>query len=724
MSQSSQHSQHSHRSHSGGSFRRSSRSHPCPICGKNKGDCRVTSDGGLVLCINNHDDPHAEHAGYFYSGPTRDGTWGMYPRDDLAAEVAGLPRVSFSPPNFIGAEAASQPSAGYTHGHRRKHSPTPGHSFRLIASRLRPLTRSELDLAARWLGIPAAGIEAIGTLTMDNCADHGQLADGTWHRLHLVTPEQHYDAAAMTSGNWIIAGYSVRYPDNSKMTFGCGLEGQPGRGVIIPPKFNERAAANPTQPIFLVEGPSDCATLTALGLLAIGRPNNMAGGAEAAACVRDLLKANPNRQLVIVGEHDRKKDGKWPGRDGGLHFGSELIAALDSSNSTTQPNVMLAFPPQGIKDVRAWYHAQAKHGVADAYLGAELSALLLADATRVGVELGMGTNPATAAGETASKASNEQPATSNTTSNSNDDPTLHARLAATLSALAESPEAAMYEESAAAANVCAARRDFDRYPCHHCRFPINQDLDSGEIRVRKVRCEKRHRCIGCRAYLDHREMSNVRLRLTTAEREGVKLHSYLVPDAEWRRFRKRLTRNDARYIAVASDHDGAAAWFVVCTLGEDITATAAASTTATSNPPLPPPPTLTAAEAIEAIAVRLTLCATETRPIRTCHAWKLIDLQKQQAANEQRLGMGDPTLTTSTIVSIAEACGGTATPRGSHRGNPRIQWTMGIQCPTDEIDRLLHCLYCGELLPEIDYQQEPPPPSSGNSIEDDLDLTG
>src|SRR5262249_36560151 len=94
----------------------------------------------------------------------------------------------------------------------------------------------------------------------------------------------------------------------------------------------------------LPEGASNALALTALGLAAVGRPNNRAGVEHLAALLAGLPSG---RQAIVVGDFDPKPTGDWPGRDGAVETAAALAARLG-------PPVHWGLPPEGIKDVRKW----------------------------------------------------------------------------------------------------------------------------------------------------------------------------------------------------------------------------------------------------------------------------------------------------------------------------------------------------------------------------------
>lgn len=93
-------------------------------------------------------------------------------------------------------------------------------------------------------------------------------------------------------------------------------------------------------PVLIVEGMTDTAAAMDLGFVAVGRPSNLAGLNELAALCR-------GRDCYVLGENDRKPDGKEPGRDG-------MIAAFQNLKRTARV-LKMAMPPSDIKDLRNWY---------------------------------------------------------------------------------------------------------------------------------------------------------------------------------------------------------------------------------------------------------------------------------------------------------------------------------------------------------------------------------
>lgn len=172
---------------------------------------------------------------------------------------------------------------------------------------------------------------------------------------NFVFPEM--DAA----GN--VIGLNRRFRDGSKKA----MHGSK-RGLTLPAGWRE----NPG-PVFVVEGPTDAAADTAAELSAVGRPSNSGGVSLLAELFEDL---DPGRDIIIVGENDRKDDGSWPGRDGAESVARGLALRL-------RRPILWALPPDGSKDVREWLTAEARGAAPWSDRGRELLAHLIAAAVRI-----------------------------------------------------------------------------------------------------------------------------------------------------------------------------------------------------------------------------------------------------------------------------------------------------------------------------------------------------
>jgi hypothetical protein len=135
-----------------------------------------------------------------------------------------------------------------------------------------------------------------------------------------------------------VIGLTRRYADGKKLAWPGGHRGLTFAGDWVPPQG----------PLFLVEGGSCAAALISMGLSAVGRPSNTGGVGHLA----DLL-ARESCEVVVVGEHDRKRPGgPWPGRDGAVKTATELAETLGCV-------VRWALPPDGAKDSREWLRSRA-----------------------------------------------------------------------------------------------------------------------------------------------------------------------------------------------------------------------------------------------------------------------------------------------------------------------------------------------------------------------------
>lgn len=107
------------------------------------------------------------------------------------------------------------------------------------------------------------------------------------------------------------------------------------RGLTMAWPLDPYAGTSPENPIVIVEGASDCAAGSTIGLVTIGRP----GASSGKDLLSELLKG---RHVLIVGENDKSD----AGRNGAENIGSALANVAVS--------VRIIFPPTGVKDLREW----------------------------------------------------------------------------------------------------------------------------------------------------------------------------------------------------------------------------------------------------------------------------------------------------------------------------------------------------------------------------------
>lgn len=111
------------------------------------------------------------------------------------------------------------------------------------------------------------------------------------------------------------------------------------RGLTIP---EDRVGLR--GPALAVEGASDVAACASIGIGAIGRPSNAAGGLMLAELLKD-------EDVLVVGENDEKPDGRWPGREGARGLAQQLATEWGKP-------VRWTLPPAEHKDVRGWITAR------------------------------------------------------------------------------------------------------------------------------------------------------------------------------------------------------------------------------------------------------------------------------------------------------------------------------------------------------------------------------
>lgn len=99
------------------------------------------------------------------------------------------------------------------------------------------------------------------------------------------------------------------------------------------------ALADNGGPVLIVEGMTDTAAARDLGFDAVGRPSNL-------ACMDMLNDLVRGRDVIVVGENDKKDDGSEPGREG-------MIAAFQIVKKAAK-SIKMVMPPDHIKDLRGW----------------------------------------------------------------------------------------------------------------------------------------------------------------------------------------------------------------------------------------------------------------------------------------------------------------------------------------------------------------------------------
>lgn len=297
--------------------RHASKAHPCPVCG-GVSRCSELKDG-LLFCRGNT----GPVSGFVHMGPTRRASeFHLYRRE-------GDPRLrSASDAPYTG------PFKGRAYGDNGGRSNGESHSQRQGSDKVDWTARAAewataLDEAGRAelseaLGLPEAVFASL---------EVGFLAEGP-HRTKNGNALGPCWTFPERDGQGRIVGVTCRYADGEKKAYPGGK-----RGLAIPDRWFDRDG-----PVLLPEGASCTLAATALGLAAVGRPNDKGGVDQ----LVELLAAVPaDRMIVVLGESDLKFDGRCPGVEGAKEVSGKLAAQLGRP-------VQWALPPAGAKDLRAW----------------------------------------------------------------------------------------------------------------------------------------------------------------------------------------------------------------------------------------------------------------------------------------------------------------------------------------------------------------------------------
>ena len=279
---------------------------PCPIC-NHVGWCGRREDG-LILC--KRPPSPAEIPGHFYKGLAKDNQTAMYVEAGREHKSKTLPPA----PTRV-----QRPTSPLTLKERHRAA------VEALTSELR------YNLAAE-LGLPGSILAELEIGWKANARHHGtdQLSGA------YAFPEY--------NGQGRLIGFSYRFPSDKISDLKdeddrpIGNKSAPSglrRGLTLPLGWKDMR-----DPVLVVEGPSDVLAGRAVGLSVIGRPSNSGG-------VEFIAQLCRNRQVIVIGENDHKPDGLWPGKDGAEHVARRLETTWDRP-------VAIAFPPEGVKDLRDW----------------------------------------------------------------------------------------------------------------------------------------------------------------------------------------------------------------------------------------------------------------------------------------------------------------------------------------------------------------------------------
>lgn len=142
-------------------------------------------------------------------------------------------------------------------------------------------------------------------------------------------------------GAGAIIGYGRRADDGTKRS-------QPGgrRGLVYADPLRQ-AGSSSANPILLVEGLTDTASAITAGFDAVGRPSAAVGNEHLAELLDD------SRHVCIIGENDA-----GAGRLGAEKCAKALVGKVAS--------IRIVYPPDGVKDLRAWLNADGVEGLREA----------------------------------------------------------------------------------------------------------------------------------------------------------------------------------------------------------------------------------------------------------------------------------------------------------------------------------------------------------------------
>jgi hypothetical protein len=194
----------------------------------------------------------------------------------------------------------------------------------LAASYQRRLSRDSLRTLARQLGVAPDSLRKLGVGWREE--------DESW-----TTPE--YD------GQGRVIGILRRFADGEKKAM-AGSQ----RGIYLPRGWQEEDGT-----IYVPEGPTDVAALLTLGLRAIGRPSSQGGLEHLAELFADTDDEILDDEILIVGDNDKKADGRWPGREGARTLAAALARELGG-------RVRWTMPPNECKDIREWLIKEGNRG--------------------------------------------------------------------------------------------------------------------------------------------------------------------------------------------------------------------------------------------------------------------------------------------------------------------------------------------------------------------------
>lgn len=296
---------------------RSSKSDPCPVCGR--ASCSYSDDRTLLVCWRGNGGSDA--AGWRYVGPGSSGG-NVYARSDRPGGLRAI-LETVDAGSLTGSEVWARRADRYLE------DPQADQRRRELAARLGVSPLALAGLSVGW----KPGAYGVGAWTYPQRNSVGSVVS-VGLRLDRDEDRQRYDSDNRRSDS-----------DGGKTKSPPGLIYVPGRWL------------SSTGPVFSVEGMSDVAALDTIGLDAVGHPGNSPKRFLLDELEKLLRKVPEDRELVAVAERDpgREDDENAPGRRGARDKAQALANRLGR-------RVGVALPPDGAKDSRAWLQATLPAG--------------------------------------------------------------------------------------------------------------------------------------------------------------------------------------------------------------------------------------------------------------------------------------------------------------------------------------------------------------------------
>jgi hypothetical protein len=203
------------------------------------------------------------------------------------------------------------------------------------------LSNARKQSLALHLGLPRNGLDCIALL-------------GRWEedgREFFTFPER--------DGQGNVIGLNRRYSGGEKKHMPGGA-----RGITLPNGWDDET----DKALWVVEGPTDTAAMVAACLSAVGRPSNVGGVVFLAEAIKRSI--DPHRNIVVIGENDKKEDGLWPGLIGAISVAGGLQEAIGRP-------VFWSLAPREYKDVREYLTSELFDGAPWPVRGARLAEQLI-----------------------------------------------------------------------------------------------------------------------------------------------------------------------------------------------------------------------------------------------------------------------------------------------------------------------------------------------------------